>query len=237
VSSEGKEARRIHESALARARANDRKGVTRTTSDATAVRKVGSVTSSQAVKLDRKISDGRNAANRNDYQSKNGPLVEETAHQLLTAFQSGKTARVFQSKALEKNAAQPHREISQTIDGKLFKNRAEVTKLLKEVGLEDSSVVQLDNGGFQITHSMRNSKSGSALGRVQQGKVLQLRRLLTEKGGPNSVKTTHHAGEEVVYSPRVQRKLLATFAKNNPDSHVAKAYQEHLKTRKSKRIK
>lgn len=227
VSSTGKQARKIHEEADVRAAAHDRKGVQRITADAVAIRKVGAVRSSQAIKLNRKITEGRNEANRADYQTANGKTTEETAHQLLTAFKTGKTVRIFQSKALEKNSSQPRREVSQTVNGSMFRNRQEVEKVLKDAGLEDSVVSKLDDGRFQITHSMKNGKSGSPEGRVEQGKVMALRRALTERGGKGSVKTTHHAGEEVPYSPVYQRKVLRKFAKDNPNSHVSKAYVLH----------
>ena len=146
----------------------------------------------QAVKLTRKVAVGRNKENRQDYIAGGDAAVPaETAHHLLTGLKTGKSVTVFQSHALDKNADQKHRMITQNISNKAFKNIAALHDSLESHGLGDALVHKTEDG-FRVTHSMNNglNASNTNAGRKKQRQVMEFRRSMDKE----HVSTDHHAG-------------------------------------------
>lgn len=179
----------------------------------------------QAVKLTRKVVVGRNKENRQDYAGKDGAVSAETAHHLLTGLKTGKSVTVFQSKALDKNADQKHRQITQNISNKAFKNLDELQTHLENHGLGDALVHKTEDG-YRVTHSMNNGlhKENTNAGRKKQRLVMEFRRSMNK----DHVSTDHHAGAKATYSAAKQKSELAKFAAANPEHAVTKAYNAHM---------
>jgi hypothetical protein len=179
----------------------------------------------QAVKLTRKVVVGRDKENRQDYAGKDGAVAAETAHHLLTGLKTGKSVTVFQSHALDKNADQKHRQITQNISNKAFKNIDALHASLESHGLGDA-IVHKTEDGYRVTHSMNNGANAgnTNAGRKKQRQVMEFRRSMDAK----HVATDHHAGVKTTYSTAKQHTELAKFAAANPNHAVTHAYQQHL---------
>lgn len=178
----------------------------------------------QAVKVARKVVAGREKTNRLDYDNANH-VSEETAHHLLTGLKTGKSTTVFQSHALDKNSDQKHRQITQHIDKKAFKNIDALHASLESHGLGDAIVHKTDDG-YRVMHSMNNGKhkENTNAGRAKQRRVMEFRRSMD----PKHVATDHHAGTRTTYSTAKQHAELKKFAAANPTHEHAIAYNAHL---------
>lgn len=180
----------------------------------------------QAVKVARTVLAGRESTNRLAYDNANHVSAETAAH-LLTGLKTGKNVTVFQSHALDKNATQKHRMITQHIDGKAFKNIDELHQTLENHGLGDAIVHKTDDG-YRVMHNMTNGNhaDGTKAGKVKQRKVMEFRRSMDK----DHVSTDHHAGDRKTYKEAQQKSELAKFAAANPEHAISKAYKEHLAT-------
>jgi hypothetical protein len=178
----------------------------------------------QAVKVARKIVAGREKTNRLDYDG-SAHVSAETAHHLLTGLKTGKSTTVFQSHALDKNADQKHRQITQHIDKKAFKNIDALHNSLESHGLGDA-IVHKTEDGYRVMHSMNNgaNKDNTNAGRAKQRRVMEFRRSVN----PAHMNTDHHAGSRTTYSTQKQHAELSKFAAANPTHATSLAYKAHI---------
>lgn len=228
ISASGKKETGIHREHIDRMQADDEKHkapVVREVHDALYQHREGEGKKAQAVKVSRKVLAGRETTNRLDYDNANH-VSAETAGHLLTGLKTGKNVTVFQSHALDKNADQKHRMITQNIDGKAFKNIDELHTHLENHGLGDAIVHKTEDGGYRVMHNMTNGnhKDGTKAGKAKQRKVMEFRRSMNK----DHVSTDHHAGDRKTYKEAHQKAELAKFAAANPDHEVSKAYKAHI---------
>jgi len=228
TSAGGKRESQIHREAMASQTEEDKKHkapVVREVNDALYQSRDGEgKKKAQAVKVARKIVAGREKTNRLDYDSA-AHVSAETAHHLLTGLKTGKSTTVFQSHALDKNADQKHRQITQHIDKKAFKNIDALHASLESHGLGDA-IVHKTEDGYRVMHSMNNGnhKENTNAGRAKQRRVMEFRRSVN----PAHINTDHHAGSRTTYSTQKQHAELAKFAAANPTHATSLAYKAHI---------